>query len=228
MEVLLLLIGLLHKNLFKPSFPKDNMALTREQIEELKSQLRQQIQHLPKDKRAEALQQIESLSPQSLEMMLKQQSSSQKAIFRMIVNKEVESVIVKENPVAVAVLDINPISKGHILIIPKAPAYSLDKIPESAIKLAEELAKDIMSNLKAKKVKIEKEVKFNEAIIDLIPVYDSPVDINSPRKKADVKSLLDVKRELEAIKLEKKVEKIKINKKELPQSQLQKLKRRIP
>ena len=52
------------------------MALTKEEIQELKSQLLEQIKDLPSDKKAEAQAQIDSLSPEALESMLNQQKSS--------------------------------------------------------------------------------------------------------------------------------------------------------
>ena len=99
-------------------------------INELKNQLLTQIQNLPSEQREHAKQQIESMSPQALETMLQQQqSSSDKNIFRLIVDKEVDSVIVAETLNSIAVLDINPISEGHTIIIPKNP------IPLSIISL---------------------------------------------------------------------------------------------
>ena len=67
------------------------MALTPDQIHELKNQLLAQIQNLPSEQRKQAKQQIESMAPQALETMLQQQqSSSDKNIFRLIVDKEVD------------------------------------------------------------------------------------------------------------------------------------------
>ena len=66
------------------------MALTPEQIIDLKEQLKSQVENLSPEKRSEALKQIDSLSPQALELMLKQQSNNSKSvkedktIFRMI------------------------------------------------------------------------------------------------------------------------------------------------
>ncbi len=57
------------------------MPLTQEQIKELKFQLSQQIQNLPEDKKLAAQQQIESLSPEALEYMLKEQTSSGKTLW---------------------------------------------------------------------------------------------------------------------------------------------------
>ena len=108
---------------------KLKMALTQQQIKILKEQLLSQIENLPGDKKAEARRQIETLSPQALELMLKQQEKERESIFRLIVKGEIPSVKIDENDDAIAVLEINPISKGHAIIIPKTPAKSSKDIP---------------------------------------------------------------------------------------------------
>jgi len=165
------------------------MVLTPEQVQELKTQLFEQVQNLPPEKKKEAEEQIKNMSPESLELMLKQQSAPQKNIFRMIVDKEVESLVVKSNNEAIAVLDINPISQAHTLIISKSPALSLQKIPPKAFELAQKVASLIKENLKASSVSIQTEMKFGEALIHVIPSYDSPVSLNSPREKASMDEL---------------------------------------
>jgi len=84
------------------------MALSKEKIKEIKEHLKSQIQHLPEDKKKEALTHIDSMSSESVELLLKQQSQRQE-IFRKIANKQIQSIIIKENNDALAVLEINPI-----------------------------------------------------------------------------------------------------------------------
>lgn len=202
------------------------MPLTQNQVNELKAQLKEQINNLPPDKKKQAEAQIDSMTSEALELMLSQQQSSQKTIFRMIIDKETESITIGENDEALAVLDINPISKGHTLIIPKIPVSSPDKIPKKAFSLAEEISKKIIDNLKATSAKAETDTQFGESIIHLIPIYNSPLDKKSPRKKANTKELQEIKISLETIKIEKQVEKIKIDKK--PKDTPLKMSRRIP
>jgi len=183
------------------------MPLTPDQVKELKEQLKSQVQNLPQEQKSAALQQIDSMSNAALEMMLKQQQSqsysndsdSQKTIFRMIVDKEIDSIIVSENSEALAVLDINPISKGHCMIIPKSPVTSPNKIPKAAFELAESLSKKIIENLKAKEAKAHTQTQFGEAIIHLIPIYpDSPnLSINSPRSKSSQDDLISTAKEIQ-------------------------------
>lgn len=206
------------------------MPLAPEEVIELKIQLRQQIQHLPEQQRQAAEAQIESLSAEALESMLDQQRShaptkGQKSIFRMIVDNEVQSHRIEENKEALAVLDINPIAKGHTLIIPKSPVSEIKDIPAGAHQLASELSKTLAKALDAKKVDIVPDKKFGEAYLHLIPLADKPLTLNSPRTQGDQKELASL---TESLKLAKKPEpeKIKITKAET--NQVYRLARRIP
>jgi DNA polymerase III delta prime subunit len=125
------------------------MALTKEQIQELRDQLKEQIVHLPPEQKNQALQQIENLSPDALEAMLKQQEKS-KPVFRSIIDKEIPSKIIEETPYALAVLDIKPISPGHVIIIPRSPTNSIKSMPSKCLVLANKISKRIVSRLKSK------------------------------------------------------------------------------
>jgi len=179
------------------------MALTQGQIEDVKSQLRQQIKHLPEEKRKEAEKQIDSLSEQAIEELIKQQhsgESSNKGIFRRIIDKEIPSKIIDENSLCIAVLDIKPISKGHVIIIPKKAVSNAKELPPKAFSLARKIAKRISSKLKAKGMEIQTEFKFGEAIINLIPIYEKGLSINSPREDASEKELEEIHKILKIIK----------------------------
>lgn len=208
------------------------MALTPEQVEEIRQQLREQVQNLPEEKKQQALVQIDSLSPQAIELMVKQQQSKgsgekEKTIFRMIVDREIPTVILSENKYALAVLDINPISRGHTMIIPKKPVSDAKQLPTQAFGLAKKLAKRAAEKLKAKSSEIQTESKFGEVIINLIPCYDSPLNINSPRTKSSIEELEKVA-PLMKDKPKPIVQKIKIAKPKSSGNQPLKLQRRIP
>ena len=205
------------------------MALTPEQVKALKSQLLAQIQNLPEDKKTEAQAQIESLSPQALELMLKQQAKAEKeqSVFRLIVKGEIPSAIVDENKEAIAVLEINPISKAHIIIIPRKPVTSAKEMPTKAFSLAKKLSKRITLKLKAKSAEIQTETKFREMIINIIPIYDKELNINSPRYKASKEELEEIAQEIR-IRKKPKIEKIKKEKPVDLKTQVLKLPRKIP
>jgi len=201
------------------------MALTQQQIKILKEQLLSQIETLPEDKKAEAKRQIETLSPQALELMLKQQTKKREGVFRLIVKGEIPSTKIEENEDAIAVLEINPVSNGHVIIIPKIPAKSSKDLPESTFKLAKKLSESIINKLKATSTEIQTETKFGETILNIIPIYEKPLNTNSPRKTAKKEELEEIAKKLKEEK--PKMELIKI-KKEMSSNQPLKLKRKIP
>ena len=206
------------------------MPLTTEQIKNLKEQLSKQISHLSGEQKAKAQTQIDSLSPEALELMLKQSQQkektskkSEKPIFRQIVDKDTPSVIIDQNKKAIAVLDIFPISQGHTIIIPIEAARTSINIPAQAMALAKKIAKRLSTKLKASSVQILTETKFGETIINVLPSYETPLNLSSPRSEAKQEVLEKIAVKLKPIK-KKIVEKLKA----APSGQPLKLPRRIP
>jgi histidine triad (HIT) family protein len=187
------------------------------------------VQTLPEDKKAEAMKQIEEMSDGAIEKMLAQQKSRSQAIFRMIIEGEIPAVKIAENSHALAVLSTRSLSEGHSLIIPKEPVKDAAKIPKEALALAESLSKKITENLKAKSIKMETQFAFGEAVIHLIPIYKENISLDSPQFEMTRDDLEKVKKKLEIIKIEKKVEKItKPKKPKVKKSEIIRLPRRIP
>jgi len=207
------------------------MALTAEQVEELKSQLKSQVQHLPESQKHSALKQIDSLSSGALEAMIIQQkegkNKNQKGVFRAVVDGEIKSYIVAENKDSIAVLDIKPISNGHSIIIPKKPVTEAKSIPNSCFSLAKKIAKKISKKLNAKSSEIQTEYKFGEMVINIIPVYDKSLNLLSPRIDAKEKELEET---YEKIKIIKKIRapRVKIKKEIKKENLILKLNRKIP
>jgi histidine triad (HIT) family protein len=53
-------------------------------------------------------------------------------IFTKILNNEIPCHRIYEDDLILAFLDINPVSKGHTLVIPREPAETLDQLSEDA------------------------------------------------------------------------------------------------
>lgn len=52
------------------------------------------------------------------------------SIFSKIIRNEVESHKIYEDDFVIAILDINPLSEGHTLVIPKEPAETIDELSD--------------------------------------------------------------------------------------------------
>lgn len=208
------------------------MVVTDENIEEIKAQILQQTKHLPEEQRAEIEEQINSMSAEELELFVKDQMSRQtsaKGVYRMIIDGEIPAKKIYENGDFVCAVEIKPITKGHLIIIPKKAAGTAKDIPASAFEYAKEISDKIVNELGAKGVEIQSEFKFAEAILNIIPVYDKPVTTSSPRYDASEEELAEVYE-----KLKDKPKPVVIKKEHLVKeegevkSEIVKLKRKIP
>ena len=171
-------------------------------LEQIKQQIIQQVEaNFPEDKKESAKQQINSMNSEQLEQFLEknklvktQQNSSQNpCIFCSIVSGDVHSYKIDENEKAIAILEINPISKGHTLIIPREHIPSSEKIPQDVSSLAENIAKKIKTKLKSKAVKISFSNLFGHEIINILPIYENET-LDSERHQAKPEELEEVQR----------------------------------
>ncbi len=69
-------------------------------------------------------------------------------IFCKIINKEIPAPIVYEDDKILAFLDINPVNKGHTLVIPKEHYKNIYKTPDEILGYIMSVAKKIAIKLK--------------------------------------------------------------------------------
>ncbi len=180
--------------------------LSEEEAKNIKTQIIQQIDStFPEDKKNQAKQEVDSMGIPQLEEFLKQnnlvkeqgqkESSQQQCIFCAIASGQSDSVKLDENEEAVAVLEINPISNGHTLIIPKAHISNAGEITEKVKELAKKVSEKIKKQLSPKDVLISNSNLFGHEIINLLPVYENET-INSPRRQATKEELENVEENL--------------------------------
>lgn len=207
------------------------MVFTDEQIEEVKKQIFEQTKNLPLDRRRQIEQQVEAMTPEELETFVRQQGGGrageqrpQKGIFRMIVDGDIESKKIDENKDAVAVLSIKAISRGHVLIIPKRAVGTSSVLPSSVLTLAKKVSSKIVSKLKATSTEIQTEFLFGEIVVNVIPVYDSAVSLNSPRHDVEEKEMDEIYKKLRVV---KKAKVVRIKSKSNQKETVLKLRRRI-
>lgn len=70
------------------------------------------------------------------------------SIFTKIINKEIDSYILAEDDNFISILDINPIKKGHSLVIPKIEVDYIFDLNESYLKGIIPFAKKVADGIK--------------------------------------------------------------------------------
>lgn len=216
--------------------------MSEEQIEEFKKQIIQQIEStFSEEKKEPAIERINSMDKEEFIEFLKKNKllssesnsednenssndSQNESPFRLIIEGKIPSYLLEETKIAMAVLEIKPISKGHTIIIPKKIISKSDKIPKSILSLAKKISKRIKTELKPKEVLISSSYALGEIIMNILPVYSNE-SLNSPRKQVskeeleELKEILGKKQKTKAIK-QPKIKKLEESKMWLP--------RRIP
>jgi len=200
------------------------MEVSQEQIQKLKKEVLEQINStFPEDKREQAIQKIESMGQEQFIEFLKQnnllQNStpeqiqgndstiSQDSPFRQIIDGKIPSHKIDENEDCIAVLEINPISNGHTIIIPKNPVYEASGMPKTCLELAEKVSKTIGEKLKPKEVIVKPSSVLGEIIINVLPKYENET-LESQRIQGKQEEL-EVFRELLEVKPETKIPEVK-------------------
>lgn len=174
------------------------MVFSSEQAEEVKKQLLVEVDKLPNENKEQIKEYIKKLDEKGLEEFLKKNKiqytetgisqepsegeegkpeAEQKCIFCSIAKGETPSYKIAETKKAIAVMEINPISKGHVIIIPLEHT-TVEKMPKSALTLAQKIAKKLKKKLKPEDIKIETSNFQGHPMINVIPLYK-----NAPLKK---------------------------------------------
>src|SRR3989344_8290700 len=135
--------------------------LPEEQIESIKKQLIQHVEStFPEETRDIARRNIETMNPGELEGFLRKNgmlenldggNSKEQCIFCSIVSRKIPSYPISEISSALAVLDINPISIGNSIIIPKNHG-TLKKIPTEISSFVSDISKKIKKEFSPKKI----------------------------------------------------------------------------
>lgn len=117
--------------------------------------------------------------------------NSSECIFCSIVFGDTPSYKLEENEDALAVLEINPISKGHSIIIPKKHIGGGTPLPDGISVLAKKIEKRIISKLKPKRILQFQSTLFGHIILNLLPVYtnETPSSKRQPAKKDELEAV---------------------------------------
>ena len=190
----------------------------------IKKELLKQINswHVSEEQKESAKKKILAMSSEELEDFLERnkmiKGQEESCVFCLITQGKVKSHNLAENSDSIAVLEINPLSEGHTIIIPKKH-MKIDEISSNIFELAKKIAAKIKQELKPQNVKISTDNIFGHEIINVIPVYGSET---GEKRKASEQELLTLQKKL---KLEEKAN--EIQKSEKPEK-IEKFRRRIP
>jgi histidine triad (HIT) family protein len=196
--------------------------LSNEETEEIKQKLLSHIEStFPTEQVINAKKQVELMNSEQLENFLEKNklikeknsdanSKTDECVFCSIASGKIRSIKIDENEDAIAVLEINPISKGHSLIIPK---NHVDESSKKVSVLAKNISKKIKEKLEAKRIEISNTNLFGHKVINILPVYGDE-SFDSKRKSAKIEELEKIKEELERgkEKIQKKPKSKKIKK----------------
>jgi len=189
------------------------MPFTKEEAEEIKQQLLIQVDNLPNENKTQIKEYIKGLNESQLEEFLKKnkiqisdkgleqeelgeegkkETRPSECIFCQIAKNKIPSYRIAENKKSIAILEINPLSKGHSIILP-LEHVKIEKMQKSSLSMAQKIAKKIKKKLKSEDVKIESSSFMGHAMINIIPIYK---DIPLKKVQATEKDLKELQKKL--------------------------------
>jgi histidine triad (HIT) family protein len=183
------------------------MVLSKEKADIIKKQLLKQVETLPQENKEQIKEHIERLNEEQLEEFLKQnkidvseefdkkpQAKIQpECVFCEIIKNKIHSYKIAENKKSIAILEINPLSKGHSIILP-LKHIKTEELPKSSLGLAQKIAKKIKKKLKPEDVKIETSSFQGHSFINIIPIYK---EITLKKYQASESELKQLQKKLE-------------------------------
>lgn len=190
--------------------------LSDEQAKAIKKNLFEQLKKFPAEQAAEIREQIEDASPEELEEFLKAQKSAQsgggsgtgnECIFCQIISGKIETTRIYEDADVICILDVNPASRGHALVMPKEHFQFINEIPDALLNKIFIFVKAIepvmIETLKAQGMSIyigQGELagqRVPHFCINMIPRYkDDKLSFEWERQKIDKKELEKTAEEL--------------------------------
>jgi len=168
------------------------MTLTSEEATEIKAHLFNQLENFPEDKRDDIKNQINSMSNEEIENFVQQNNLKHlggQCIFCEIVSGKKSSIKVAENTATIAILELNPLSKGHILIVPKKHSNQLES---SIDDMANQVSKKLREKFSPTDVKINELDIMEHKLLEVVPIYGD----ESTRKSASNSELQKIKEEI--------------------------------
>ncbi len=182
------------------------MSITEEEASKIKEHLLTQLDNFPEEKRSQITEQINSMTIEQVETFVKQNNLTHlegQCIFCSIVAGKTPSYKIAEDSNYIAILELNPLSKGHSLIIPKE---HLEKVPESADQITQEIARKLKDKFSPQEVKINELKIMDHALLEIVPIYGDETEKRQASEE-ELKSLQEEMLKVKEIELPKEEEK---------------------
>jgi len=168
------------------------MTITQEEADKTKKHLLGQLENFPEDKREQIKEQIDSMTTEEIENFVQQNQLTHlggQCIFCSIVSGKNPAVKIGENKENIAVLELNPLSKGHSLIIPFTHS---DKLPNSSISLKKQIFDKLNEKFNPKDIQTDEVNIMGHQLLEIIPLYGNEIG----RKKSTETALRKIQEEL--------------------------------
>lgn len=174
--------------------------ISREQAEKIRQALISQINSmsLSDEEKATAIEQVNLMPEDKLEEFVKPS-----CVFCNIVSGKAESFKVMENKDAVVVLEINPMSKGHSILIPKAH-ISLQEFTESVYELLRKTIKQLSKVMVPKQISITSSETSGHSVINIMPLFSKETGKREKAEASQLEALAEMLKEEEKPKKEAK------------------------
>lgn len=120
------------------------------------------------------------------------------SIFTKIINREIPSYTIKESDLFYAFLDIFPLQKGHVLVVPKIEVDKIFDVPDQYLSelliFAKPIAKSIEKSFPCNRVSmVTVGLEVPHAHLHLIPINDAnDIEFSKPKLQLTKEEFLTI------------------------------------
>jgi diadenosine tetraphosphate (Ap4A) HIT family hydrolase len=158
------------------------MPLYEENSKKIKENLLGQLSQFPEDRREQMTKQINAMTTEQVEFFLKENNldnPENNCIFCSIVSKQTNSYKIAEDNKNLAILELNPLSKGHALIVPKDHSQIVNKNDS----FVEQTQKKLGEKFNPKEFQKNSLEIMGHKLLEIIPMYGGEKERHQATKK---------------------------------------------
>lgn len=181
------------------------MTQSKEDIEGIKIKLLEHIEKTyDKEKSDSFKKNISEMTDEQFIEFLKQQGlipgennqTSPNCVFCKMIFGEIPTTKIGENEDAIAILEINPITTGHAMIIPKSHVEAPENLSDKVGFLANQIGDELKRTFNPQRIDFIPGNVMGHEIINILPIYSSET-IDSPRNGETPEGLAKIKEQIE-------------------------------